>query len=197
MATKYGGKDLLIKAKITATAWAGTTAYAVGAYVTSGVNTYRCYVAGTSGSVAPTGTDPSATITDGTVTWKFVGVTATIAGYITIGGMRSTGMTINNEQVDVTDKGDVPWRQLLNVGIRSMDMSASGIFSNDGALSDMMLRATDGVISTFRIISGRGDKFDGDYQVVSCERNGEYNQAEQFSLSLASAGAITYTGPTA
>jgi predicted secreted protein len=188
--SKYGGKDLLIKRKITATAWVTLTAYSVGQYVTAGLNTYRCKTEGTSGATGPTGT--TSPQTDGTVVWNFVGVTATTS-HVTIAGMRSTGLTINNEQVDVTDKGDVPWRQLLAVGIRSMEMTAAGIFSNADVLADIMADVTGGAIVTFKIISGRGDFFDGDFLVGSCERNGEYNGAEQYSLSLSSAGAVVYT----
>lgn len=113
--------------------------------------------------------------------------------YETIAGMRSTSVKINNEQVDVTDKGDVPWRQLLQCGIRSMELSASGIFSDAVALADIMADVTAGNIVQFQIISGRGDKFVGLFLVASVERNGEYNGAEQYSLTLASAGAVTYT----
>jgi TP901-1 family phage major tail protein len=113
--------------------------------------------------------------------------------YATIAGMRSTSVKINNEQVDVTDKGDVPWRQLLQCGIRSMELSASGIFSDAAALASIMADVTAGNIVQFQIISGRGDKFVGLFLVASVERNGEYNGAEQYSLTLASAGTVTYT----
>jgi len=113
--------------------------------------------------------------------------------YTTIAGMRSTSMTINNEQVDVTDKGDTPWRQLLACGIRSMEMSASGVFSDASILDDIMSDVTNGAIITLKLISGRGDSFLGAFLITSCERNGEYNGAEQYTLSLASAGAVAYT----
>lgn len=113
--------------------------------------------------------------------------------YTTIAGMRSTSMTINNEQVDVTDKGDTPWRQLLDCGIRSMEMSASGIFSDAEVLATIMQDVVDGAIEQFKLISGNGDTFVGLFLIQSCERSGEYNQAEQYTLSLASAGAVTYT----
>lgn len=186
---KYCGKDLLIQRLLSPTAWAQLTAYAVGAYVTSGLNTYRCKTAGTSSTVTPTGTT---TFTDGTVTWVYVGVTSTTA-YLTIAGMRSTSLKVNNEQVDVTDKGDVPWRQLLQCGIRSMELSASGMFSDAASLSDITADVVAGNIPTFKVISGRGDIFIGSFLVASCERNGEYNGAEQYSLSLASAGSVAYT----
>lgn len=195
MATKYGGKDLLIQRLVTAAgAWTGSHAYVYGDLVTNSSNIYRCTVAGTSAaSGGPTGTG-STPITDGTVTWVYV---CTVAlPYETIAGMKSTSMSINNEQVDVTDKGDVPWRQLLAVGIRSMELSASGVFSSAYALNDIMTDVTSGAIQTFKVISGRGDSFLGSFLVSSCERSGEYNGAEQYSLSLASAAAIAYTPPT-
>ncbi len=113
--------------------------------------------------------------------------------YETIAGMRSTSLKINNEAVDVTDKGDVPWRQLLACGIRSMELTASGVFSSHASLDDIMTDVTEGAIVEFKVISGRGDTFVGNFLVASCERNGEYNGAEQYSLTLTSAGEITYT----
>jgi hypothetical protein len=56
-----------------APAWAGTTAYSLGAFVTNGANQYKCITAGTSAaSGGPTG--QGATITDGTVTWEYCSV---------------------------------------------------------------------------------------------------------------------------
>lgn len=113
--------------------------------------------------------------------------------YSTIAGMKSTGVKINNEQVDVTEKGSTPWRQLLQCGIRSMELSASGVFSDDVSLADIMADVTAGNIVQFKVISGRGDTFVGMFLVQACERNGEYNGAEQYTLTLASAGTIAYT----
>jgi hypothetical protein len=56
------------------TLWAATTAYTVGTerYVTGTNRVYRCIAAGTSAGTAPTGTTDS--VTDGTVTWKYLGI---------------------------------------------------------------------------------------------------------------------------
>ena len=50
-------------------AWAATTAYVVGAWITEGNRVYECVTAGTSGSTAPTPPGLGATVVDGTVTW--------------------------------------------------------------------------------------------------------------------------------
>jgi len=74
-----------------------------------------------------------------------------------------------------------------------MSISGSGIFSDDQWLEDVQGYALDGTIQTYKIISGNGDYFIGDFQVASVERNGEYNGAEQYSLSLESSGTVAYT----
>ena len=38
-----------------------------------------------------------------------------------------------------------------------------------------------------------GDVLQGSFAVPSCERSGEYNKEETFSITLESAGTITYT----
>jgi TP901-1 family phage major tail protein len=114
--------------------------------------------------------------------------------FTTCAGMRSTGLTINAEAVDVTDKGDTPWRQLLDgCGINSMSLSLSGVFTDSSVLETMLQDCMTGTIKTFKLISGLGDVFVGTFKITSLERNGEYNGAEQYSMTLESAAAITYT----
>ncbi|MED3562246.1 hypothetical protein [Bacillus xiapuensis] len=57
------------------TAWTASTDYTVGAYINANSKVYRCTVAGTSGTTAPSHTSGFAA--DGTVTWSYVGQFAT------------------------------------------------------------------------------------------------------------------------
>lgn len=177
---KYGGKDLLIQRGTTLTAWVTLTVYKIGDYVSNSGTNYVCLIAHTAGTFA---TDLSA------LKW----VVQATQPYQTVAAMRSTSLSINNEQVDVTEKGSVPWRQLLAVGIRSMELSAAGIFTDDYTHNEMMADVTAGTIAGFKVISGRGDTFVGNFLVGSVERSGEYNGAEQYTMALSSAGAITFT----
>lgn len=75
---------------VTTSAWAGSTAYQQGEYVTNGGNTYICVQSGVS-SGGPSGT--STNITDGTVLWDYVSLSAwtaetsySVGTYVTNGG---------------------------------------------------------------------------------------------------------------
>lgn len=114
--------------------------------------------------------------------------------YNTIGTMKENGLSINNEQVDVTDKSAAKTRQLLSeCGINSMSISGSGFFSDDEALEDVHAAVLTGAVLNFRLISDMGDQYLGPYQVASMDRTGPHNSAEEFSLSLVSAAKITHT----
>lgn len=63
---------------VSAAAWAPTTVYAVGAYVSNGGNGYVCTTAGTSaGAGGPTGTSLTIPVTDGTAAWLYVSASVT------------------------------------------------------------------------------------------------------------------------
>lgn len=108
---------------------------------------------------------------------------------------RSNTLTINGETVDVTTKGDMPWRQLLaGAGLRSMSLSGEGVVVDDDAHIDLLEAASlDGSHLTMRIVSEKGDYYSGTFEVTSFERTGEHNGSETFSISLESASEPTYT----
>lgn len=191
---KFCGKDFLIQRGYEPSgAWVTLTLYATGAVVTAGGNVYRATAGGTSGATAPSGTGSA--IADGTVTWEYISATAVDGnGYRTVASLRSNSLSINNEQVDVSDKDDGQWRELLGgCGLSSMELSGSGIFNNTSSMKQHMADVLARYAGLFRVISGAGDIFTGNFLCSTMERSGEYNQAEQYTLGLASAGAITYT----
>lgn len=111
----------------------------------------------------------------------------------TIGTIRDTTLSISNEQVDVTDKGSAPNRQLLGkCGINSMSISGAGLFSDDEVIDDLQAASRTGDVKKFKIISEAGDSYQGSFQIATFERNGTYNNAEEFSTSLESATEIGY-----
>ena len=111
-----------------------------------------------------------------------------------VGGMRSTGMTINDEQVDVTTKDDGEWRQLLEkCGIKTMSISLAGAFSDEVKLNEIIADQLAQLHKNYQIVSDRGDSFEAKFEVASLERSGETNADETYSITLESAGDVVFT----
>ena len=120
----------------------------------------------------------------------------------TIGGLRSTSMTINGEAVDITTKdsnafissGNDKARDLLQGGgVRSMTISASGVFTDSSTENILRGVAFDGAIQNYDLIFSDGSKISGAFLVTSYERAGEFNGEETYSVTLESSNTITYT----
>ena len=120
----------------------------------------------------------------------------------TIGGLRSTSMTINGEAVDITSKdsnafissGNDKARDLLQGGgVRSMTLSASGVFTDSSTENILRGFAFDGAIQNYDLVFSDGSKISGAFLVTSYERAGEFNGEETYSVTLESSNTITYT----
>lgn len=111
-----------------------------------------------------------------------------------VGGMTATGMSLNGEEVDVTDKDDGNWKVTLDqCGILSMTISLSGHITDSATLEDMQTQLIARTSANYKLESGLGDTYEGAFRVTKCDRNGEVKGVEQYSISLASNGAVTYT----
>lgn len=120
----------------------------------------------------------------------------------TVSGLRSTSMTINGELVDITDKesnafvtsGNDKARTLLQGGgVRSLSISASGVFTDSSTEELVRGFAFDGAIQNYDLVFGNGDTIKGAFLVTSYERAGEFNGEETYSLTLESSNTITFT----
>jgi len=116
--------------------------------------------------------------------------------YIDIACMVSTSMSESTEEIDVSAKCNSPYKHLMEGGTQSMSLSMNGPFNNDESMGIMMEASNAGSILNYKITSGAGDLYAGAFLITSCERSGDNNAAEQYSLSLSSAGAIAYTPVT-
>lgn len=111
----------------------------------------------------------------------------------TIGGLRSTSISMNEEAVDVTNKDSAGIRTLLaNGGVQSMSVSGSGVFTD--AASEESLRAAFGAssFSSFDIVIPELGTYSGSFMVASLEYAGEYNGEVTYSVTLESSGAVTF-----
>ncbi len=127
-----------------------------------------------------------------------IGADATAAAsadtYTTVGGLRSTGISMNDEAVDVTTKDSSGIRELLaNGGIQTCSVSGSGVFT-DAASETTLKNAFGGAnFANFQIIIPDFGTYEGKFMVASLEYTGEHNGEATYSVSLENSGAFDFT----
>lgn len=115
--------------------------------------------------------------------------------FTVIGGLRTTSITINGAPVDVTTKDSAPWRKLLaDTGIKSVSISGAGIFQDDAIIALIRTACLGQELNNFQVVNGStGDIYEGAFQVTNFSENAPHDNAVDFSISLESSGAITFT----
>lgn len=114
--------------------------------------------------------------------------------YTTVGGLRSTSISMNDEAVDVTNKDSGNARTLLaQGGVQSVSVSGSGVFTD--AASETTLKNAFGAsaINNFEIIIPDFGSYKGKFMVASLEYTGEHNGEVTYSVTLESSGAVAFS----
>lgn len=113
--------------------------------------------------------------------------------FTVVGGFRTNSLTINNEQVDITDKDGTMWKKLLEgAGVQSMSAKGSGVYKDNAKTKVVMAAAVANSILRYQLVSESGESFTGPFAISSVERAGEFNKEETFSFSFESGGDIVY-----
>lgn len=123
----------------------------------------------------------------------------------TIGGLRSTSITLNDESVDITNKDSLGTRTLLaGAGVNSLSVSGSGVFTDSAAevavrtAFQAQQNTSDGssaqtaAFESFEFRIPDLGTYTGPFQITSLEYAGEYNGEATYSMSFESAGYITF-----
>lgn len=113
----------------------------------------------------------------------------------TIAGLRATRISFNAESVDVTSlESQGGWRELLSgAGVKSAAISGSGVFKDAGTDERARQLFFDGETPEFQVIIPDFGIVEGAFQVTSIEYAGSHDGEATFELSMASAGALSFT----
>jgi TP901-1 family phage major tail protein len=117
--------------------------------------------------------------------------------FTTVGGLRSTSISLNDEAVDVTTKDSNNFRELLaNGGTQTISVSGSGVFTD--AASETALKDAFGASEfvTFQVIVPDFGTFEGKFMIATLEYAGEYNGEVTYSATLESSGEIVFSAAT-
>lgn len=120
-----------------------------------------------------------------------VGDGATPPAYRTVAGLRTTQMSINGDTVVVTHKESGGWRELLSgAGVRSVSVSASGIFLGSAAEASIRANALAGLVDAYELSFEDGEKLRGRFLVQRLDYAGDFNGERNYSVVLESSGAV-------
>ncbi|MEJ6388097.1 phage major tail protein, TP901-1 family [Gymnodinialimonas ulvae] len=113
----------------------------------------------------------------------------------TMAGLRASRLSFNSESVDVTSlESTGGWRELLRGGgVKSAAISGSGIFrdsSTDERARDIFFQ---GEMPDFQVVIPDFGVVEGAFQITSIEYAGTHDGEATYEVSMASAGALTFT----
>lgn len=114
----------------------------------------------------------------------------------TLAGVRTRGMTVTNDYVDVTSDDDAGWRTLLaDPGVRSVEVTIGGITTDEVLLEAMMEASVTAGTLVGNLPSSltTPGSMSGEYLVSSFEQSGNHDGEVEFSATFMSTGEVTYT----
>ncbi|MCX7299284.1 MAG: phage major tail protein, TP901-1 family [Rhodobacterales bacterium] len=113
----------------------------------------------------------------------------------TVAGLRATRISFNAASVDVTSlESTGGWRELLaGAGVKTATISGSGIFKDQDTDERARQIFFNGEMPSFQVIIPDFGTIEGPFQITSIEYAGSHDGEATYELSLASAGAVTFT----
>lgn len=113
--------------------------------------------------------------------------------FTTIGGLRSTDITLNDEIVDITNKDSSGVRALLiDGGIHSISISGSGVFTDGASEASLRSEMNASVANNYQFLIPDFGTYTGAFILTSLAYAGEFNGEVTYTCSFESNGAITF-----
>jgi TP901-1 family phage major tail protein len=120
-----------------------------------------------------------------------IGDGASPPAYRTVAGLRTTQMSINGDAVVVTHKESGGWRELLSgAGVRSVSVSASGIFLGSAGENAVRTNALAGLVDDYELSFEDGSRLRGKFLVQRLDYSGDFNGERNYAVTLESAGVV-------
>ena len=111
--------------------------------------------------------------------------------YSTVAGLRTTQLSINGDAIVITNKGSAGWRDLLSgAGVRSVSVSAAGVFTGSAAETRIKNSALSGVIDDYELSFESGEQLQGKFLVTRLDYAGDFNGERSYTLALESSGPV-------
>lgn len=111
--------------------------------------------------------------------------------YQTVAGLRTTQMSVTGDTVVITNKGSGGWRELLSgAGVRSVSVTAAGIFLGGTAEARVRANALAGTLDDYELSFEDGEKLRGRFLIQRLDYAGDFNGERNYALQLESSGQV-------
>lgn len=116
---------------------------------------------------------------------------ATPPVYQTVAGLRTTQMSVTGDTVVITSKDSGGWRELLSgAGVRSVSVTAAGIFLGSAAEMQIRANAMAGTLDDYELSFEGGEKLRGRFLIQRLDYAGDFNGERNYSMQLESSGEV-------
>jgi predicted secreted protein len=109
-----------------------------------------------------------------------------------VGGMKTTRFEISGDLIEANVITGNDWRILAEGGFKKINISLSGLFTNNEAEKIICKLAFSGRAEKYKLEFANNESLEGHFQIASYIRFGDVNKEEEYSISLASSSAIEY-----
>jgi TP901-1 family phage major tail protein len=111
--------------------------------------------------------------------------------FLQVGGLLTNSFTLNNGSIDITNKSNSSWRNLLaGEGLQSVDISAELIFNSDANFTIVRAAAASKAALNYEIDRG-GVTMTGAFYITSWAESAPDNDKLTVSVSMQSTGTVT------
>lgn len=115
--------------------------------------------------------------------------------FATVAGIRAKSISLNARTVDGTSgESASAWRELIaGAGVKSMSVSGAGVFKD--ANSDALLQQSffSQAVRNFQLVIPDFGVLQGPFLIESLDYSGDHDGEAAFAITLASAGAVSFT----
>ena len=124
-----------------------------------------------------------------------IGDGASPEAFTTVAGLRTRTFSLNAKTVDVTDADSTGrWRELLEgAGVRQCSVSGAGVFRDAAADAQVRQAFFDQPAADWQLVVPSFGVLQGPFLVSTLEYAGAHDREATYALTLASAGALTFT----
>jgi TP901-1 family phage major tail protein len=100
-------------------------------------------------------------------------------------------MSVTGDTVVITSKDSGGWREMLSgAGVRSVSVSAAGIFLGSAAEMKIRSSALAGTLDDYELSFEGGEKLRGRFLIQRLDYAGDFNGERNYSMQLESSGEV-------